>query len=117
MNEFFALDHGLQNHPQGQRDGLNQENQTILSIQAPSENRYTPNAEALCGACGRKPPSASEISKKARFERELEPGRMHPAIHGRIWRSGCTPAEPYPPDRTKSETQLIRRLQLEPVLI
>ena len=51
----------------------------------------------------------------------LKPGRMHPAIHGRIRRSGCAPAEPYPPDRVGSGTQIgrtvISDLQLEPVLI
>jgi len=51
----------------------------------------------------------------------LKPGRMHPAIHGRIRRSGCAPAEPYPPDRVGSETQIgltvSSDLQLEPELI
>src|SRR5262245_44296293 len=37
--------------------------------------------------------------KVARLKPKLEPGWMHPAIHGRSGRSGCTPAEPYPPSR------------------
>src|SRR5262245_8656418 len=59
--------------------------------------------------------------KIALFQRLLKPGRMHSAIHGPIRRSGCAPAEPYPPDHDGSATQIGSAvtcgLQLESKLI
>ena len=37
--------------------------------------------------------------------RQAGPGDALPAIHGRIGCSGCTPAEPYPPNRADRKTE------------
>ena len=49
----------------------------------------------------------AEYSEKqnSQPQQELRPGADASAIHGRLGCSGCTPAEPYPPNRASEHTE------------
>ena len=49
----------------------------------------------------------AEHSKKQSSQPQdyLKPGADASAIHGRLGCSGCTPAEPYPPNRAEKHTE------------
>jgi hypothetical protein len=66
---------------------------------------YRPNAEEIFGGFGQKTVFAPARSKSPVSSNGLKSGRMHPAIHGQTGRSGCTPAEPYPPSRDSMKTK------------
>ena len=55
----------------------------------------------------------AEHSKKQNSQPQnwLRPGADASAIHGRYGCSGCTPAEPYPPNRANEHTKPIRANQ------
>jgi hypothetical protein len=52
----------------------------------------------------------AEHSKKqnSQPQNSLRPGADASAIHGRLGGSGCTPAEPYPPNRANKHTEPAR---------
>ena len=52
----------------------------------------------------------AEHSKKQNSQPQnwLRPGADASAIHGRLGCSGCTPAEPYPPNRANKHTEPAR---------
>ncbi len=55
----------------------------------------------------------AEHSKKQNSQPQnwLRPGADASAIHGRLGCSGCTPAEPYPPNRASEHTEPTRANQ------
>jgi hypothetical protein len=55
----------------------------------------------------------AEHSKKQNSQPQnwLRPGADASAIHGRLGCSGCTPAEPYPPNRASQHTEPTRANQ------
>ena len=55
----------------------------------------------------------AEYSEKqnSQPQQELRPGADASAIHGRLGCSGCTPAEPYPPNRANQHSEPARRNQ------
>lgn len=52
-------------------------------------------------------------TQNSRPQNCLRPGADASAIHGRLGCSGCTPAEPYPPNRAHQHSEPGRRNQLK----